>query len=226
MQSVQTQTVMTYGADYALGWCAFACLSYATIIYLARDHTCNVLGEPVLDPYLGGTSDDYKDLEPGKKADQGPMDDVFGPPAAGLYGNPALVGQAYGPTYGTYGPAGGASIAPYYGPTSIGLKPAQQYQYGQVHTHAHTLSLSENRVSVNLNHKVCEKISNVCTQVAGGHVRGPSAAGTSRTLPSQLGRPAGGSVEVYSTNAQPIGFQVGGGAGPSGLNLSGNAGFY
>lgn len=169
VQSVQTQTVMTYGADYALGWCAFACLSYATIIYLARDHTCNVLGEPVLDPYLGGTSDDYKDLEPGKKADQGPMDDVFGPPAAGLYGNPALVGQAYGPTYGTYGPAGGASIAPYYGPTSIGLKPAQQYQYGQVHTHAHTLNQSENRVSVNLNHKECENLE--CMHAGGRRSR-------------------------------------------------------
>jgi hypothetical protein len=193
ISSVRSQTVMTYGVDYALGWCAFACLSYATIIYLARDHTCNVLGEPVIDPYLGGTADEY--VESSKKMDEGPMDEVFGP-QPGLYGNPALYGQAYGPTYGTYGPASGRSAAPsYYGPATVGLKPAQQYQFGQVG--------------------------------GGGHVSGASLAGTQRTLPFQLGRPADANVQMYSTGA-PVGaqinpaFQAGfGGAGPSGSVTAG-----
>ena len=53
----------------------------------------------------------------------------------------------------------------------------------------------------------------------GGRMGGASLAGTQRTLPMQLGRPASANVQVYSTGAPMVNpaFQGGfGGPGPSG----------
>lgn len=36
---------------YALGWCASACLVYASQMYLQRDNACKTMGEPIQDDW-------------------------------------------------------------------------------------------------------------------------------------------------------------------------------